>query len=254
MKRGSNPTFEMGYELNVGEIPLPDVSDVENAVATAALNGGLHAGALPHRRGFYHVRLGDPGPGYMTYEGLRPKGGGYVTLDGPYTTDLTGLNGAVWFEEPIAVEGVLDGQVTIYADGDVEIWNDVRYDASTPGSGPDPGCDDVLGLIANGDIEISYTQANRNDCEMHGVFIALEKNLRAEQYQKYPPRGDLIVYGGLIADKSIHLGQFQDGFCIHGYERDYRLDPRLPRMPPPYFPLTGRYIVYSWEETAPPEA
>lgn len=254
VKNGSEPIFEQGCELNIGRVSLPEVSDIEASLKTAALNGGLHAGTLPHRRAFYLVRLGYPAPGNLTYEGLRRKGGGYQTLDGPHTVDLSTLNGAVWFEEPIAIEGTLDGQVTIFADGDVEVWDDLLYDGSTPGNGPDPDCDDVLGLIADGDIEISYTPPNRNDCEIHGVLMALDKNLRAEKHNRYPPRGDLIIYGGFIAKRSIRLGKFHNGHCVHGYERNYRLDPRLLRMPPPYFPLTGRYIVYSWEEVHPPEA
>ena len=254
LKNGSNPTFEQGYELNVEDIPLPDVSDIDAVVKTAALNGGLYAGVLPHNKGFYHVRLGHPSVGELTYEGLRPQGGGYQTILSSQTSDIASLNGAAWFGDPVAIEGTLDGQLTIMADGNIEIWDDLLYDASTPGAGPDPGCDDVLGLIANGDIEISYTPANKNDCEIHGVMMALDKDLLAEDYNHYSPRGRLIIYGGVIADKSIHLGQFSDGYCVHGYERDYRLDPRLPRMPPPFFPLTGRYIVHSWEEINPPEA
>ena len=142
----SVPAFEEGYELNVGNQSMPDVDELEVGLRTAALNGGLYAGTLSHRKGFYHVQLGYPSPGRMTYEGLRAKGGGYVSLDGPHTVDLSGLNGAVWFEEPIAIEGIVDGQVTIFSNGDVEIWDDLLYDASTPGYGPDPECDDLLGL------------------------------------------------------------------------------------------------------------
>ncbi|MFH1689686.1 MAG: DUF4900 domain-containing protein [Candidatus Eisenbacteria bacterium] len=254
LRDDSYPTFEQGYELNVGDILLPDISDIDAVVKTAALNGGLHSGVLPHNKGFYHVRLGHPSVGELTYEGLRPKGSGYKTILSPRTVDIASLNGAVWFGDPVAIEGTLDGQLTIVADGDMEIWDDLLYDASTPGAGPDSGCDDVLGLIANGDIVISYTTANRNDCEIHGVLMALNKKLQAENYNSYAPRGDLVVYGGLMAEHSIYLGKYDDGYCVNGYERHYRLDPRLPRMPPPFFPMTGRYIVHSWEEMDPPEA
>jgi len=251
---GSDPTFVHGYELNVGEIPLPGVPALDAVVKTAALNGGLYVGTLPKKKDFYHVTLGLPSVGELTYEGLRPQGGGHLSVDGPHVVDIASLNGAAWFEAKVAIEGTLDGQLTIYAEGDVEVWDDVLYDASTPGAGPDPECDDVLGLIANGDIEISYTVPNQNDCEIHGVMIALDKNIQAERYSKYAPRGSLIIYGGVIAGESIRMGEFEYGLCVHGYERNYRLDPRLPRMPPPFFPLTGRYIVYSWEEIDPPEA
>jgi len=254
MEMGSDPTFAQGYELNVGDIPLPGVSDIDGTVKTAALNGGLHAGTLPKQKDFYHVTLGSPSVGELTYEGLRLKSGGYLTVDGPHVVDISSLNGAVWFEEKIAIEGVLDGRITIYVDGEVEIWDDILYDASTPGAGPDPECDDVLGLIAGGDIEISYTPANQNDCEIHGVLIALDENVQAERHTKYEPRGSLIICGGVIAEESILCGVYEDGYCVNGYERDYRFDARLREMPPPFFPLTGRYIIYSWEEIGPPEA
>jgi len=254
MEEGSGPTFVQGYELNVGVIPLPGVADIDAGVKTAALNGGLHAGMLPKIKDFYHVALGSPSPGELTYEGLRPQGLGYVSIDGPHIVNISSLNGAAWFEEPVAVEGILDGQLTIYADGNIQIWDDILYDASTPGAGPDPECDDVLGLIAGGDIEISYTLPNENDCEIHGVMIALGTNVQAEDYTKWDPRGSLIIWGGVIAEESILCGEYESGYCEHGYERDYRLDPRLLRMPPPFFPVIGRYLVYSWEEIDPPEA
>lgn len=254
MEDGSDPTFEQGYELNVELVPLPAFSDIDSSIRTAALNGGLHVGALAELEGFYHVRLGDPVVGELTYEGLLPDGEGYVTISPPQTVDISSLNGAAWFEEAISLEGTLHGQLTIVADGDVRVWDDILYDESTPGAGPDPDCSDVLGLVSSGNIEISYTPPNENDCEIHGVIVALDTDIVAEQYDEYPPRGSLIVYGGVIANGSIQVAWFKDGYLENGYLGDYRLDSRLLRLPPPFFPLTGRYIVYSWEELDPPEA
>ncbi|MBN2566143.1 MAG: DUF4900 domain-containing protein, partial [Candidatus Eisenbacteria bacterium] len=258
LKNNSYPTFARGYQLGVDEVPLPDLSYLESTVRAAALNGGLYAGPIGgngNNKGWYAVELGEPAPGALTYTGYKWRNNGTLQTVVPSTAvDIAGLNGAAWFCEDVTIEGILGGQLTILAEGEVQIWGDILYDDSTPGSGPDPGCDDVLGLIADGDIVISKTAPNMNDCELHGVFMALEKEILAEKYQQPPPRGDLIIYGGLIADKSVHLGQFQLGECTSGYERDYRLDPRLSRMPPPFFPQTGRFIVYSWQEGVPPEA
>jgi hypothetical protein len=255
MKNNSYPVFERGYQLGVDEMELPDLSYLQDSVMAAALNGGLYVGPIGGNKGWYAVVLGDPAPGALTYTGYKWRKNGTLQTVVPATTvDISGLNGAAWFSERITIEGVLNGQLTILAEGDVEIWDDVLYESSTPGSGPNPGCDDVLGLIADGDIVIMKTSPNMHDCELHGVFMALEKEILAEKYQQPPARGDLIIYGGLMADKSVHLGQFQHGECVAGYERDYRIDPRLPWMPPPFFPLTGRYTVYSWQEGTPPEA
>ena len=252
-KMGSNPTFVGGYELNAEELDLPSDEEVRASLMTSALNGGLYVSDLGVKDSFYSVDF-DP-PGYLTYTGYQwKKNGTLKTLDGPHVEDLAGINGAVWFEQTIAVEGVVDGYVTVGSAENIEVWDDIIYYDSTPGSGPNPGCDDVLGLIALEEIVISYTVPNQHDCEVHGVLMALEKEIVAEDYMHNPPRGEFIIYGGLVADYSIHLGQFDGEVCLSGYERDYRYDPRLFSMPPPFFPTTGRYIGYSWEEVSPLEA
>jgi hypothetical protein len=258
IKNDSYPTFERGYQLHVDEISLPELSYLESTLLAAAIDGGVYAESFSgngNGDGWYAVELGVPAPGALTYTGYKWRSNGTLqTVVHSTPVEIAGINGAVWFGEDITIQGVLDGQLTIYADGEVRIWDDILYQGSTPGLGPDIGCDDVLGLIAGGDIVISKTTPNMHDCELHGVYMALEKEILAEKYQQPPPRGDLIIYGGLVADKSVHLGQFQHGECTSGYERDYRVDRRLPRIPPPFFPLTGKFIVYSWQEVMPPEA
>lgn len=252
MKSGSDPTFMDGYELNVENIPLPGDEYIDGVLKAAALNGGRFIGPLP-AGAFYAVGLGWGGRGLLGYMGVTGSYGAVVPITPLRTIDLSTINGAMWFDAPIAIGGTLDGQLTIGVNGDIEIWDDILYYDATPLGGPNPGCDDVLGLIAaghpNGDIIISYTPPNQTDCFIHASMMALQKNIEAEDYQHYPPRGDIVIYGGMMADYSIHLGEFtSDGFCISGYNRDYRYDPRLLTMPPPFFPLTGRFAVHSWEE------
>ena len=85
-------------------------------------------------------------------------------------------------------------------------------------------------------------------------MVALGTDVVIEQYNKKLPRGSLIIYGGVLAYGEIRIARFKWGSLENGYLGDYRLDPRLLRMPPPFFPVTGRYITYSWEEMDPPEA
>lgn len=256
MKEGSCPTFEQGYQLNVPGARLPDDAYMEATLkASAQEPTGLYAPPIGVKNACYLVELGRPTSGELTYTPIALKKNGTYKNVGPVRKEtISALNGSAWFDETIIISGTIDGQLTICADGDILIYDDIVYEASTPGHGPDPGCDDILGLVALDDIVISYTKENENDCEVHGVLMALEKNIEAEDYQFHDPRGHFIIYGGLIADYSIHLGQFSDGVCVSGYERDYRYDPRLFTMPPPFFPVTGRYVVHSWEEVVPPEA
>ena len=109
-------------------------------------------------------------------------------------------------------------------------------------------------MIAAQDVIIEDSAANQSDCEVHGVMMALEKNLEAEDYMHGSPRGQFIVWGGIIVDQSIHLARYSNGVLQSGYARDYHYDSRLALTPPPFFPLTGHYVLATWAEVIPPEA
>ena len=59
IKEGSYPTFEMGYQLNVADIDLPDMSYLETTIKDAALNGGLYLGPIGGKDAYYHVVLNE---------------------------------------------------------------------------------------------------------------------------------------------------------------------------------------------------
>ena len=251
MKHGSNPTFEDGYELYVDGISLPTESELEDRIKSAALTGGIHLPSLSGHDVYYRIELGQPSVGQMMVQGFDDHHGPTELTEAiPY--DLSLGNGSIWCEERIEIEGVLDGRVTFAVEGDIDVMGDILYDASTPGNGPDVGCDDVLGLITTDDIIIRYTDPNKNDCEIHGVMMALHKNFEAEGYMHYPPRGDMIIYGGILVDQAIHIARYSNDVLRSGYYRDYHYDSRLLLMPPPFFPLTGKYRVVNWEEVSPP--
>jgi hypothetical protein len=253
-KAGSNPVFEEGYELNADVIPLPADSYVTDVLLPAAQSGGgLVLPPLNGNQAKYVVELGVPSAGWMRYCSYEKVGTGYVTSDWT-SVDLAAIsNGVLYSPEPLRLSGTLDGRITIGVEGNIEISGDVLYEGSTPGGGIDADCDDVLGLIANGDVVVASTPDNQNDCEIHAAMMALEKNIEAEDYQQGDPRGEIEIHGALIADYSIHLGQYKSGVLISGYSRDYHWDPRLTSSPPPFFPTTGRFLIYSWEEVVPPE-
>ena len=254
LKTGSNPVFEMGYELNAETIPLPDDSYATDRIKPAAQSGGRILLALSGNKAKYHIDLDHFGPGILGYRTYQRVGGTYVWSAVWEPVDLSAINGAIWSPEPIQIEGTLDGQLTIGVEGNIEVIGDVLYDGVVPGNAPAPDCDDALGLIANGDLIIAYTTPNKNDCLFYGVVMALEKSVEAEDYQHHDPRGVFEMYGGLIVDYSIHLGQYDSaGNLLSGYVRDYHWDNRMVTMPPPFFPLTGRFFVHTWEEVVPPE-
>ncbi|MBN2564877.1 MAG: DUF4900 domain-containing protein [Candidatus Eisenbacteria bacterium] len=249
LKSGSNPTFVQGYQLDVPNIDLPPDSYALDRIKPAAEAGGLVLPALGGHDKYYEIVFDHYGPGVM---GWRSWSDGVSSDWQP--VPISGLNGAVYSRESIRISGVLDGQLTIGADEDVVVVDDILYQCSPPGGGPGPECDDVLGVITDGDVVIEYNSANATDCVIQAVMMSLEKNIEAEEYQHHPPRGEISIYGGIIADYAIHLAEFDgDGNLVSGYVRDYHWDARMITMPPPFFPLTGRYFIYSWEEVVPPE-
>ncbi len=236
LKPGSNPTFEQGYMLHLDPIELPSVTDIHETVKAAAIGGGFYGAPLGSNT-YYEVEFGVPSGGLLTCAGYDHDG---TPIGLSTVIDISSLNGAAWFEEPIRIHGVLDGVLTIGVNGDIEIMDDVLYEASTPGSGPDPDCDDMLGLIAaghpDGNVIISYTAPNQSDCEIHAVMMALQKSLEVEDYPHYPPRGELIVHGGVIVDYATPTGQYAGGTAISGYVRDFHYDARMSDESPPFFP------------------
>ena len=236
LQAGSNPTFVEGYMLNLDPIELPSVADIHATVKAAALSGGFYGAPLRNNT-YYEVELGVPSAGFFTCTGFDRYGN---PIGMSMVIDISSLNGAAWFEESVRISGVIDGMLTIGVNGNIEIVDDILYEASTPGSGPDPDCDDMLGLIAagsvDGDIIISYTLPNQSDCEIHAVMMALQKSFEVEDYAHYPLRGDLTVYGGVVVDYSILTGVCVDGVVVSGYIRDFHYDARMSDESPPFFP------------------
>jgi hypothetical protein len=250
-----NPTFVEGYLEGVDSIDLPTRDYVLATLRNEATQpGGIYLPALGNKT-YYEVILGDPVLGQLSYQGRDEYGTAIPGSDGIVT--LSATSGAMWSEEDVWIKGTLDGQLTLGADANIHIRDDIIYADSSPGSGPNPGCDDMLGLVAaghpDGDIFIDYTVPNQTDVEVHAVMMSLQKTIEAEDYQLYGPRGDFVLWGGMLADYAIHLAQLDtDGNLISGYYRDYHYDYRVGLLPPPFFPYEGSYSVKTWQEVKPP--
>lgn len=251
----AEPTFAAGYELGVDEIAYPSVSALTQALKNVAASGGLYRGKPKGGKAKYEVKLGRGGiPGYLSYRSYEKSGKHYYWSDW-VDVNIDALNGVAWFDAPVWLEGTLDGRLTIGAGGNIYIADDVRYADSTPGSGPDPGCDDLLGLISAGDILVASTMPNLSDCEIHAAMMALSSCFAAEDYGFGPRKGDLTVYGSILQSRAGRVGFYGYwGTCFLGYDMVYHHDRRLASDSPPSFPQTGNYFVSSWKEEEPPSS
>jgi len=236
------PTFGDGYELGTTSIELPNyVDDIE----TIAHNGGLYV------TGNKEVVLGRLVSGNRMY--------GYVsyrTVGGTTWTDvpISSFNGVMFVEGQVQVSGVLDGSLTVVSSGDMYIMDDVLYRDADPLNGPNPNCNDILGLVSERNVTVKDNTANRTNCNIHAHIMALNTSFQVENYRSGSPRGTLTIHGGVIQRYrgAVGTGSLRDGRVIisTGYAKNYHYDRRFNSIQPPGYLLTGKYYMLAWREVS----
>lgn len=196
---------------------------------------------------------GPVGPGSPTSASSFPNGVIYCT------GNITSLSGT------IADNKVSNGQIirrsawTIATDTnagkDITITGDIVYNTRPDKTlAPDAPCNlaaGTLGLVAQ-DIKIAdsgspnYNHPNREiDAVMLAGSATVDGSISVNNYN-LGSVGTLKVIGGLIQSTRGAVGTLSGGVINHGYQKDYRYDPRLAANPPPFYPTTGQYDRLSW--------
>ncbi len=237
---GNNPLFDDGFTLNVQPIPLPSQTlDLKSL----AQGGGIFLSPAST------IELGKradgtSGQGWLRYRNTPPP------ASAPWTETLisTLANKIIYVNNPLLLSGRLDGELTIACNRDLYIVDDLTYWHSTAGV-PDPGCTDLLGLVAEMNIFFKDDPATVN-LKVDAVLMALDTSIQAENYSTRAPCGTLTIWGGLIQKYRGPVGRFNSsGTVINGYVKDYHYDERVTARTPPAFPLTGIYQETAWTET-----
>lgn len=192
--------------------------------------------------------INEVGVGITTYNGL-PDGmydlGTIIYVDG-YVTSLSGT-----------VQK--DTEVTISAENDVVISNDIMYSDYTPAVGSPgdagyvppnaTGATNMLGVLAwGGDIRIGTTAPD--DIDVHGIMMARNGVFTVDDYddQGVGSRGTTTLLGGAITQFYGAFGLFNGatGQQISGYGRNFVYDSRtLLGQSPPYFPTMKAFIAFT---------
>ena len=193
----------------------------------------------------------------------------------PITRELNpDFKGVIFVDGDVAVSGNVRGRVTVAATGDIIIADDIRYTIN-PALGT---CDDLLGLVAGGDIVVAYTPMNSPwrrasnqayfayDDSPKGVyidgFILTLNTFTVEDYDRGPDnetecdgsrsgRGCLFLTGGIIQKTRGPVGQQAGKNALTGYVKRYSYDKCGATEPPPYFPTTGRFSRGTYYEVNP---
>jgi hypothetical protein len=150
----------------------------------------------------------------------------------------------------LTISGTLDGRLSVGAQRNIIIPNNLVYADDPRDNPPETPSDDSLGIISERDVRIDDSAPS--NLEIDASIMALEKSFYLENYWT-GLKGTLTIYGGIIQEERGPVGTFNsnpppNGTKISGYDKNYSYDPRLLNNPPPFMPTTGDYITLSWEE------
>jgi len=238
-----NPDFQAGYQLGVPPVIFPTEQDVlDNYWSENTVPPPLIIDARFGRQAELEFK-----DDKLEYDVWHWEGATKVYDIQDQEEALDQINGFIQVLGSIDVEGRVDGAVTLFASGEINITNDIVYKDSDANGKPQPGCDDFLGLIAEENIIIKDNGPNGNDVIINGALLALGDSFTVEDYASGPPRGDLTIYGSLSQKVRGPVGTF-GWFGSTGYQKDYHYDDRFADTPPPYYPSVGKYHYLYWKE------
>jgi len=158
----------------------------------------------------------------------------------------------------VFVEGTLNGRLTIAAENNVIISNDIRY-----AGGRGANSDDMLGLVANNFVEIMHpvTNGGQNlnylggrpfeDPHIDAAILSVEHSFRVQNHAEGRDFDDPIdLFGTLAQFYRGPVGTYSGSSNVSGYEKDYKYDPRLEFVSPPHFldPVQSAWSVRSVSE------
>lgn len=245
--------------------------------------------------GYWQAWGGDDGPVVAAFNGIdagSPYAGyrvqaAHARLWPLYRTLNPGSSGVIHVHGPVALNGVLKGRVTLYAQtsgaaqGAVLLIDDLVYTQ-------DPAsvlCANLFGLIADTSVMIAdnainspqrsglsgavYRWADGNDDGMltannfvfHGVIMSRTGTVGVENYSVHPEgsasfgncntahtgRG-CIQQAGRVIENFISATYSND---YDGFGENRSVDQCLDSESPPYFPTTGRYVDNRYSEIDP---
>ena len=239
---GNNPYFAEGAELNAAQIPMPTTT---TDLQQEGLFGGVYAATeMDLELGRAGAQASISAPGWFRYRDHSDATGDWTAVR---ISNLT--NPIFYCDGDVHISGVLDGELTVASHRNIRIEDNLTYQASDASGAPLPGCDDLLGLVAERNIIFADNAANQSNLIVDAVLMALDTSITAENYSSGGPRGSLTIWGGLIQKYRGAVGQFSNGVIVHGYQKDYHYDPRVTGRTPPSFPMTSVYEKTAWEET-----
>jgi len=221
----SDPTFARGTQV-VAPLPLPTPTQLTD----------LEAIAGPHN----------------TYTGPTTliAASGHLVVNGvsrPYPG-----SGVIYVNGPVSISGVVAGQLSVVATGDITVAGNLTYACAPPGVPVPADCHDVTGLESENDILVSWRP---RPLTLDAALLALQGAVYVPLWSLgTPPPGQpvptLYLDGAIVEDYRGAFGGYasgSDGRITSGYVKDFIYDARLVHLQPPWFlePVASEWEVAS---------
>lgn len=174
-----------------------------------------------------------------------------ISYQGGWSNYQIPNDGVIFVENNVWVEGTISNKrVTIAAanlvSGSVKsiyIGKDIRYTGYT-------NCTDMIGLIAQEDIEIY--KGSEDDLRIDAALVAQNGRVGRQNYQGGTDtiKSLITVYGSIVSnDRAGFAWVDNNGNHVGGYAaRNIQYDNNLLYCPPPFFPTGSRYVQDLWQE------
>jgi Tfp pilus assembly protein PilX len=169
----------------------------------------------------------------------------------------------------VFLKGTLKGRITIAADNNINIINNVTYQGGTGGN-------DLLGLVANNYVQIYHpvgdcgSSSGNNGSKVNGEYdlddtagglstsfnnpivdaaiLSVNHSFQVQNYQygDNNPLGSITIYGAIAQEYRGTVGTTNNS----GYLKSYSYDPRLKYQSPPFFlnPIAAAWQIVTWVE------
>ena len=159
------------------------------------------------------------------------------------------------------ISGTLKGRLTVGAQNDIVVVEDVRYSDTGPSS------TDILGMIPQNSVKV-FHPVNKNtganigstwsdgNATIYAAMLAISRSISVQNYNQGNPLGLLSVRGVMAQKYRGIVGTSSGGTPVSGFAKDYLYDGRLQVQSPPHFldPVRTAWEVKTWAEVdTPPE-
>ena len=166
----------------------------------------------------------------------------------PITGDMTKYR---CVDGDLFIQGTLKGQLTVGAENNVIVTNDLVYEGTVSPYNSVPAANsNILGIVANNFVEVyhpvkdngsgaspQYTNLTTelNDVKIHAAILSVAHSFRVQQATLAASPGTLTVVGAIAQKFRGVVSTFSGSTISTGYAKDYNYDGRLKIISPPHF-------------------